>query len=170
MPKHDELDPDIKQAIIASFAPPMERNRTKCNKVRLPDLPSLPEETTDGLTPQKRIAVGHLVCGESITATAIALGISRTTIYRWMQEPEFARVVDQQSREALDATTTRARNLLLKATRELELVFDEGRCFNSALRMVNSARLWAMANVAPKEAANAGKEPASAVTPDPAPG
>jgi transposase-like protein len=106
-------------------------------------LPSLPPEPEDGLTPQQRLAIGALICGQTFSAAAQAAGVSRRTLYAWRRQPAFARALDDLSREALEATAVRVRNLMLRATRVLADAMLGEDSFAGAIRVANSARLWA---------------------------
>jgi transposase-like protein len=137
----------------------MERNETKRNMDAskcLPILPGKPAdsaaepaqrscEAVDSLLPRQRAAIAKLICGRSLAATAAELGISRTTLYRWRQDATFTRELNRLSQDAVETTATRARNLMLKATRVLADTLNNDRDrFNWALKLVNSKRLWEM--------------------------
>ncbi len=104
--------------------------------------PSLPEEPGDRLEPAQRVAIAAIVAGQTFAMAARAAGISRRTLYRWRQEPAFKQAVDQLSIEALDASVTRVRNLMLRATRVMSEALVGNDAARSAYRVLNSARLW----------------------------
>ena len=109
--------------------------------------PHLPAEPDDNLTPQQRLAVAALVGGQTFAAAARAAGCGRRTLFDWRQQPAFRRAVDARSHEALDVVVVRMRNLMLRATRVLgeamlDLPLDNGA--RHAIRVVNSARFWAV--------------------------
>ena len=109
--------------------------------------PCVPEEAGDNLTPAQRLAVAAIVSGQTFAAAARAARVSSRTLFSWRQEPDFARAVDQTSREAMSAVVVRVRNLMLRATRVLsESMNDEGadRAVN-AFRLLNSRQLWSTA-------------------------
>ena len=109
-------------------------------------LPSLPEEADDGLTPAQRLAVASLIRGENFAMAAKAAGVSRRTIYTWRNDPAFSQAVDNLSREALETTAIRVRNLMMRATRVLADAMVGGDSFNGAIRVANSSRLWTALN------------------------
>lgn len=112
---------------------------------QLAEVPGLPDEPDDGLTPRQRLAAGHLVAGQSVSATAAALGISRATLHHWKNDPNFKRVVAQKSGEALEAVSVRARSILLRCAARLERSTVGEMSFEQALRLVNCRRLWDIA-------------------------
>lgn len=122
--------------------------------------PILPEEAGDPLTPQQRLAVAALACGQSFTVAAKAANVTRRTLYNWRQTDAFQRTLDQLTCDALTTTATRVRNLMLRATRVLAEGMVGPDAFGSAMRVANSARLWAALN-----AAEAKLEKASLVDP-----
>ena len=110
--------------------------------------PTLELEAGDNLTPAQRLAVAAIISGETFVAAARAANVSRRTLYQWRQTHAFKRAVEGRSREALDVVVIRVRNLMLRATRVLgETLLDEapGRASASAIRVLNSSRLWAVA-------------------------
>jgi hypothetical protein len=136
---------------------PAEQNGTEWNKGAASPLPILPEESGDSaqdggvtvpsqfspaLSPRQHAAIAKLVCGRTLNATAAELGIGRTTLYRWRQDPAFSRELARVSEDAIETSNTRARNLMLKATRTLSDSLNGYDRYNWALKMVNSVRLW----------------------------
>lgn len=105
-------------------------------------LPILPEEAEDGLTPAQRIAVAAIVAGQTSAMAARATGVSRRTLSRWRQQAAFKQAIDQLSVEALDASVTRVRNLMLRATRVMSEALMGHASMQAAYRVLNSARLW----------------------------
>lgn len=122
--------------------------------------PTLAEEPGDNLSPAQRLAVAALVAGKTFCAAAREANVSRRTLYDWRQDPAFNRVVDKTSRDAMEATTVRIRNLMLRATRVLgDAMLEGGRDGSlSAFRVLNSKNLWSTAiDTAPTAAENAGR-------------
>ena len=108
----------------------------------VPSVTSATSATSAGLAVRQHAAIAKLVCGRTLNATAAELGISRTTLYRWRQEPAFSRELSRVSEDAIETSNTRARNLMLKATRTLFDSLNGYDRYNWALKMVNSVRLW----------------------------
>ena len=117
--------------------------------------PHVPEEAGDNLTPGERLAVAAIVSGQTFAAAARAAKVSARTLYAWRQEPAFARAVERTSREAMDVVVVRFRNLMLRATRVLSeaIAADRESSAVHAFRVINSARVWAVAR---EESADAG--------------
>jgi hypothetical protein len=105
-------------------------------------LPILPEEPGDELSPAQRLALAAIASGSTFSMAARAANVDRRTVYRWRQEPAFKRVLDELSDEAMTTISIRVQNLMLKTTRVLSESLGAGNV-NSALRIANSARLWA---------------------------
>ena len=96
----------------------------------------------DGLTPAQRLAIAALVSGRTFSSAAIQAGVCRKTLYAWRQQPAFAAAVTELSREGLEAAATRARNLMLKATRTLGEAMNGHDRFAWAMRVASNRRLW----------------------------
>ena len=140
------------------------QNLTHFDTQQLPDPPSLTAQPDDGLTPIQRIAVGHLVTGQSVSATAAAIGVSRQTLHLWKRDPRFALAVAQKSTEALEAVASRARNILLRVARHLDRATSGELSFDQALRLANSRRIWDMALLLPRGDVDAHEEAEHPVT------
>ena len=106
------------------------------------ELPILPPETGDDLSPTQRVAIAALIAGKTFAMAARYASVDRRTLYRWRQLPAFRRVMDEVSREALETTATRIRNLMLRATRVLSEGMTGSDAFGCAIRVANSTRLW----------------------------
>lgn len=134
------------------------QNLTQFDAQQLPDPPSLPAQQEDGLSPRQRAAIGHLLAGQSVTATAAALGVTRQTIHNWKCDPRFALILAQKSSETLEAIATRARNILLRTARHLDRAASGELSFDQAVRLANSRRIWDMALLLPREESEMAEE------------
>ena len=103
-----------------------------------------------GLTPSQKLAIAALVCGRTLSSAAIQAGVDRRTLYEWRKLPAFRDAVQQLSQEALEASATRARNLMLKATRTLGEALCGRDRFDWAMRIANSRRVWDVGQILPK--------------------
>lgn len=121
----------------------------------LPDLPSaedeglpiLPKTFEPKLTPQQHTAISHLVSGRSFSSTATLLKIDRRTLFEWRKKPEFVAILKAMTEEAMSAVVARTKNLLLRSTYRLERGLDSPASFNEAMKIVNSKRVWEIANL-----------------------
>lgn len=52
--------------------------------------------TMTELTDKQRLAIEHLLNGESVTETADAVGVSRQTLYEWQRQPMFHHELELQ--------------------------------------------------------------------------
>ena len=123
------------------------------------------ERPETGLTPKQRLAIAALVCGRTFSSAAIQAGVDRGTLFRWRRLPAFQKAVDELSREALEATAVRARNLMLKATRTLGEALGGDERFAWAIRIANSKRLWELGQMPRPSAADADAEDPFAMPP-----
>jgi transposase-like protein len=116
----------------------------------VPPAPAASPTAVSGLSPRQCAAIAKLVCGRTLNAAAAELGIGRTTLYRWRQDPAFSRELARVSEDAIETSNTRARNLMLKATRTLNDSLNSYDKFNWALKLVNSVRLWERSEKRPR--------------------
>jgi hypothetical protein len=72
----------------------------------------------------RRLAIEALVKGTSVTSAALAAGVARSTLNRWLNEPEFAAALSQAKRAYLTALQARMRGLANSAL----IVLDEALC------------------------------------------
>lgn len=142
----------------------MQRNASKCNMSAANVLPKSPEESSDredrrdvevsrerlALSARQLAAIAKLACGRTLNATAAELGIDRSTLYRWRHQEVFSKELARVTEDAVDTAATRARNLMLKATKTLSDTLNGYDRFNWALRLVNSGRLWTMGQQRPR--------------------
>ena len=64
---------------------------------------------------QKLRAIQMLLAGRAVSQVAEAIGVDRTTIYRWLKEPSFVAERNRQSKELRDAAQSRLHALVGKS-------------------------------------------------------
>lgn len=74
----------------------------------------------DDLTPKQRKAVRALLAAPDLTAAAKETGVSRDTLYRWLQEPAFAAALHAAEADALAAVSRSLVRLAERAAATLE--------------------------------------------------
>ena len=67
------------------------------------------------LSERQVLAIPHLVSAKSASETADLIGVNRTTIYRWMDDPAFRDEYDRQRDAVAKFARTGMRALMLKA-------------------------------------------------------
>ena len=67
------------------------------------------------LSEKQVLAIPHLVSANSASETADLIGVNRTTIYRWMDDPTFREEYDRQRDAVAKFARTGMRALMLKA-------------------------------------------------------
>lgn len=99
--------------------------------------PTKPTEGIDGLDAKKVAALSLLAFGESPPRVAKTVGVNRTTVWRWTQEPEFAAVLAELHRDLTEIAKKRLRALAQSAVDTLDdlLESDDTR---AALGAANS--------------------------------
>ena len=65
-------------------------------------------------------AIALLLAGNSASRVSDAVGVSRMTLYRWRQEPEFATVLRLRQEAVFLQATDRLRATLVSAVEEVE--------------------------------------------------
>ena len=90
------------------------------------------------LSDKQRLAIDHLLSGETITATAEAVSVSRQTVHEWKRDPVFAHelATGQADRQALFQHKWEV--LAEKVTQ----VVDEALSTDDMPTRLNAARLW----------------------------
>lgn len=61
----------------------------------------------DTLTPRKRVAIESLLTSGDVSKAAEAAGVTRKTLYRWLEEPEFAEAINTATAAALENLSRR---------------------------------------------------------------
>ena len=67
------------------------------------------------LSEKQVLAIPHLVSANSVSETAELIGVNRTTIYRWMDDPAFREEYDRQRDAIASFARDGMRALMLKA-------------------------------------------------------
>lgn len=89
-------------------------------------------QSSDHLTPRQQRAILALLSSPSHEAAAVAAGISRSSLYRWMDSPAFQAAYEQAQQKVVSHALTRLRVLSEKAVATLESVMDERTLSSSA--------------------------------------
>ena len=106
------------------------------------------DETQDGnvdFTPRQTLAMPYIAANPSMTEAAKAAGISRVTLYRWMQDSSFRAELERIRRDAVDLAYAELRGLALKSVTAIaELLEDpdprvRGMAARTALNSVAKA-------------------------------
>ena len=106
------------------------------------------DETQDrnmDFTPRQTLAMPYIAANASMTEGAKAAGISRVTLYRWMQDPSFRAELERIRRDAVDLAYAELRGLALKSVTAIaELLEDpdprvRGMAARTALNSVAKA-------------------------------
>src|SRR5688500_3388437 len=82
------------------------------------------EHTAAKLTPKQERAIAALLSQPTIEAAADTLGITRITIYRWLQEPAFDAAYRAARREGVRQAIARLQHVSGKAVDALLEVID----------------------------------------------
>lgn len=77
------------------------------------------------LKPHQRKAIECLLLHGEIQAAALAAGVSRDSIHRWMKEPAFVAALREAERIAISAAARSLARLAGKATTVLETAMDD---------------------------------------------
>lgn len=104
-----------------------------------------PSPPSPKLTPRQMLAIPYIVSAPSISEAARAARIGRTTIVRWMHDPDFRDEVEQARRAVAELAFAEINGLALKGVIALaDLLEDpDPRVRNTAVRtaLQNSFRL-----------------------------
>lgn len=88
----------------------------------------MPDNITEKkLKPNQRKAIETLLTSGSATEAAENAGVSRNTLYRWMQEPDFQAALAEAEAAALDSLSTRLVGLADQAAGALDDVFNNDK-------------------------------------------
>ncbi len=97
---------------------------------------STEREERETLTPQQIAALERLLAGETVTATAEAVGVDRSTLHRWLREDYmFQARLNQAKGELADATQARLLRVADKAAEVVGKAVDQGN-LNAALAVL----------------------------------
>ncbi len=88
------------------------------------------------LTPRQMLAIPYIVSAPSISGAARAARIGRTTLVRWMQDPDFRAEIEQARRAVADLAFAEINGLALKSVIALaDLLEDpDPKVRNTAVR------------------------------------
>lgn len=67
------------------------------------------------LSQKQLMALPQLVSAPSITRAAVVVGVSRTTVYRWLSNPSFKYELDRRREEAAEEALLALKGMLLQA-------------------------------------------------------
>ena len=102
------------------------------------------QERNVDLTPKQTVAMPYIAANPSMTEAAKAAGISRVTLYRWMQDPSFRAELERIRRDAVDLAYAELRGLALKSVTAIaELLEDPDprvRSMAARIALYNVAR------------------------------
>lgn len=87
---------------------------------------------TKNLTPRQRAAIQGLVSGQTITQVAVAAGVSRETIYKWLQRPDFTKALTGSTDAAVELLSRRLVGISTQALDALEDVLTDTAAPHSA--------------------------------------
>jgi hypothetical protein len=107
--------PDSPPAITQNY-PELPVLSTKCDHsqpaITNPDAESRAPQDISPLSDAQLQAIDLLMLGQSYTAIAQTLGITRKTLYNWRNEPAFRAHYDHRRREVFDAASARTLSML----------------------------------------------------------
>lgn len=78
------------------------------------------------LTPKREQAKDLLFAGQTATATADSVGVHRSTVHRWMKEPNFIAALNQERIDAREARNARIGHLQDAALETVEVAVRDG--------------------------------------------
>ena len=87
----------------------LARGEAKCNT--LPQKFTLAPSLQSDINAQKQRAILLLLEGATITKTAETIGVDRSTMHRWLREPQFIAERNRRAKEAREACQERLRHL-----------------------------------------------------------
>ena len=84
-------------------------------------------DATESLTPQQLHALDLLLCGLTVTAVAMYVGVSRETVHRWLRDDcGFIAAMNRGKRELHEAAQSRLQSVWWKAADNLARAVDAG--------------------------------------------
>lgn len=72
------------------------------------------------LTPRQKAAIQTLAAGDTVTRAAVSANVSRETLYKWLQQPNFQKALSDTTDAALENTARRLVSLADTAIETLE--------------------------------------------------
>ena len=178
-----EQPPAATPAARATRLPPMLQNVTKCDTFTAdPSVTSAPSSSSIGanpcpiggstplsdppdpnfpdLSPRQSDALALLLAGQTISAVAEKLDVSRQTIHRWKSSPAFAAHLARLQADHLDAIAQSASQALVKSF-SLIIQHIDKRNTDFAVKVLSALKAYRfIAPPAPAEAADAQDSPA----------
>ena len=95
-----------------------------------------PNHEREVLTPEQINALERLLVGETVTATAKAVGIDRSTLHRWLRKDfEFQAAFNRRKREIAEAVQVRLLSVADKAAAVVGNAVEHGN-LNAALAVL----------------------------------
>ncbi|MGB9792227.1 MAG: phBC6A51 family helix-turn-helix protein [Thermacetogeniaceae bacterium] len=92
------------------------------------------------LSPKQMLAAQMLALGRGVEETAEALGVNRTTIWEWKQDPAFVAVINRLQQELWEEVFNKYKTVLCKALAVLDKALDAGNV-KAALKVIETAKL-----------------------------
>ena len=90
------------------------------------------QDTVDNLTPRQEKTVIALLTQPSVTKAAEAAGVGQRTIYRWLDDPDFARAYRKARRNVFDQAIAVTQRLAGLAVNTLARVMSDANAPASA--------------------------------------
>ena len=83
------------------------------------------QERNVDFTPRQTVAMPYIAANPSMTEAAKAAGISRVTLYRWMQDPSFRAELERIRKDAVDLAYAELRGLALKSVTAIAELLED---------------------------------------------
>jgi uncharacterized protein YggE len=96
------------------------------------------------LEPGQERAIIALLSEPTLRAAAASAGISETTLWRWLKDPDFARAYREARREAIEQATAQLQALASEAVRTLGQILRDDKAAPH-VRASAAARVLALA-------------------------
>lgn len=122
--------------VIAMSANPATKRDTTQQKLKL-------AEPSVDLAVQKQRAIQLLLQGKAVSQVAEAIGVDRTSVYRWLKEPSFIAERNRQANELRDAAQARLHALVGKSIDVVERQVAAGN-LKAALAVLKSTGMMAL--------------------------
>jgi len=78
------------------------------------------------LSPKQEKALQSLLLGDSATDAAAAVGVHRTTLHRWQQDPTFQAAMNRERLDLRSSANARLQNMQEKAIEVVDKALDGG--------------------------------------------
>jgi hypothetical protein len=146
VPITDSAPLDSSMPQTADEAPVTRQNPTEPDiesPIRPPSL--TPDHPHSGLTPRQLTAIALLTSGKSVIAVASALGLHRSTIHTWKNDPAFAAELHRRQTDLARTCDARLIRLLYHATHTAIAslkVKDADDATRHAFRLITILRPW----------------------------